>query len=273
MDKILTDFSTDAIVDALRHNFYDALWELRDHWKEAVFEETEKQRRWWTPVPMAFIFNAAVSKQPPAGDETNHIHETVVFYQSKGRESFSWWLAPGLEESGWRNQLEAHGFRFEAGSPSMAVNLNAIPESIPVPEGYRIQQVEDLQSMKIWLKTFLRGYGFPPDWEAPSQGFMLAVLSDPNGMSYLAFVNDQPVAVSTILYRAGVAGIFNVATLKERRGNGLGAAVTLQPRLEARAKGYRVGTLQSSDMGYKVYQRLGFKEVCRMNEYCWQKLE
>jgi len=273
MNKILTDFSTHAIVAALRQNFYDALWELGDHWNEAVFEETEKQRRWWTPIPMAFIFNAAISRRPPADDETEHIHETIEFFQSKGRMSFSWWLDPGLEESGWGRHLQAHGFHFETGSPGMAVDLSILPERIPVQDGYHIQQIQDPESMKIWLKLLLQGYGFPPDWETPIWGFMLATLSDPNGMSYLAFVHDQPVAVSTILYRAGVAGMFNVATLKEWRGKGLGAAVTLRPLLDARAKGYRVGTLQSSEMGYNVYQRLGFKEVCRMNQYDWRKTE
>jgi GNAT superfamily N-acetyltransferase len=273
MNKIVAELSRPAIVAALRHNFYDACWELRDDWKQAVFEGTEKQRRWWTPMPMAFIFNAAVSLQPPAGDETEHVHETIEFFQSKGRTSFSWWLAPGLEESRWGDQLEACGFRFETGPPGMAVDLNIIPERVPFTEGYQIQQVEDTESMNIWLKTFLLGYGFPPDWEAPSMDFMLSTLSDPNAMSYLAFVHDHPVAVSTILYRAGVVGVFNVATLKEWRGKGLGAAVTLHPLLDARAKGYRVGTLQSSDMGYRVYQRLGFKEVCRMNHYYWQTSE
>jgi hypothetical protein len=67
MNKILIDLSPRTIVDALRQNFYDVCWELRDQWKGAVFEETEKQRRWWTSMPAAFIFNAAVSKQPPAG--------------------------------------------------------------------------------------------------------------------------------------------------------------------------------------------------------------
>jgi GNAT superfamily N-acetyltransferase len=155
----------------------------------------------------------------------------------------------------------------------MAVDLNIIPESVPMPEGFQIQSVKDTDTMKIWLKTFLLGYGFPPDWEAPGWDFMLATLADPNAISYLAFVNDQPVAASTIFYRAGVAGMYSVATLKEWRGQGLGAAVTLQPLLNARTKGYRVGILQSSDMGYKVYQRLGFKEVCRMNHYSWQKPE
>lgn len=269
--KILTDLSTPAIVAALRQNFYDACWELRDHWKNAVFEGTEKQRRWWTSIPMAFIFNAAISLQPPIGDEAEHIHETIDFFQSKARKSFCWWLAPGLEESGWGHRLQRRGFSLETGSPGMAMALNMVPDVVPVPEGYRIQQVEDQQTMKIWLKIFLQAYGFPPDWEAPIWDFMLPSLSHPDGSSYMAFVNSQPVAVSTVLYRAGVAGVFNVATLKEWRGKGLGAAVTLEPLRDARAKGYQVGTLQSSDMGFKVYQRLGFKEVCRMSHYYWQK--
>src|SRR6185503_13762622 len=99
MNEVLTDLSTPALITALRWNFYEACWELRDHWKQAVFEETEKQRRWWTPMPIAFIFNAALSLQPPTGDEADHIHETIEFFQSRGRTSFSWWLAPGLEES------------------------------------------------------------------------------------------------------------------------------------------------------------------------------
>jgi len=273
MNEILTDLSPGAIVNAIRHNSLELCWELRDHWKQAVFESTEKQRRWWTPMPMAYIFNAAVSLQPPAGDETEHIRETMQFFLSKGRTSFSWWLPPGLEESGWGDQLEAHGFNHYANLPGMAVDLKIIPDRIPVPAGFQVQRMEDTESMKIWVKTFLLGGNFPSDWDAPSLDWMLATLSDPNAQSYLAFVDDQPVAVSTVFYRAGVAGIYCVATLEEWRGKGLGAAITLQPLLDARAKGYRVGILHSSEMGYRVYQRLGFKEACRMSEYHWQKPE
>jgi len=94
-------------------------------------------------MPVAFIFNAAVSMQPATGDGTDHIHETIEFFQSKGRESFSWSLTPALEESDWGNQLEAHGFRLETDLPGMAVDLNIIPQKIPVPKGYQIQQIED----------------------------------------------------------------------------------------------------------------------------------
>jgi hypothetical protein len=89
MTQILTDLSTPAIVHALKLNFYNVCWSGRDHWRQAVFEETQKQRRWRSPVPMAFIFNAALSMQPPENDETDHIQETIDFFQTNGRKSFS----------------------------------------------------------------------------------------------------------------------------------------------------------------------------------------
>jgi hypothetical protein len=53
-------------------------------------------------------------------------------------------------------------------------------------------------------------------------------------------------------------------------GKSIGAAMTLYPLLEARQRGCRAGILQSSVMGYRVYQRLGFKELGKLECYHWQ---
>jgi predicted N-acetyltransferase YhbS len=58
-----------------------------------------------------------------------------------------------------------------------------------------------------------------------------------------------------------------VATLHEARGRGIGAAITLQPLLDARKLGYRAGILQASDMGFSIYERLGFKHLCQMENF------
>ncbi|HET6662409.1 MAG TPA: GNAT family N-acetyltransferase, partial [Rubrobacter sp.] len=79
---------------------------------------------------------------------------------------------------------------------------------------------------------------------------------------YIAYQDGVAVATSALLLHAGVAGIFAVATIPQARRRGLGTAVTQAPLLEARRRGYRVGTLQSSPMGFPVYGRLGFREVC-----------
>ena len=78
--------------------------------------------------------------------------------------------------------------------------------------------------------------------------------------AFLAWQNDCPVATSLLYLQDEVAGIYCVATVTEARRRGLARAVTTVPLLEARAAGYHVGILQSSEMGVSVYRRIGFQE-------------
>jgi ribosomal protein S18 acetylase RimI-like enzyme len=84
---------------------------------------------------------------------------------------------------------------------------------------------------------------------------------------YLGYVDGEPVTTSSVFLAEGVAGIQFVATLPKARGRGLGGAMTLASLYDARDLGHRAGVLQSSEMGYKVYLRLGFKQVSWVDYY------
>ncbi len=269
MSYILNDFSEPAIVFAVKQNLYE-LFRYLHHWFKAEFHETSKLRRWWTPIPYPW-FNGVISLQPPDGDESRTIQENIEYFRSQNRDIFTWWLAPHTETSGWEQQLLARGLTREDNTPGMAIDIETLTEEILVPPGLEIMRVSDPTGLRTWAETFVAGYGLPPGWQPPILDMMLTIGMDLPHPAYLATLRGVPVATSAVFYGAGVAGVQMVATLPEWRGHGIGAAITRHPLLEARKQGYRIGILQSSSEGFSVYKRLGFKEICRMTHYSWEK--
>ncbi len=267
MSDILKDLTPAAVVDAAKRNLYDFFGYLR-YWDGCEFYETPDLQRWWTPVPYPW-FNGAISRQAPNGNAPAEIRETLAYFKAKGNQVITWWLPPELEASDWGRQLEQNGLNYTADTPGMAADLHQLNEDLPHPAGLEIRKVRDAAGMADWASVFVEGYGLPPDWEPGMLGMMRALGLGDDVQCYLARLDGENVAASCVFYSAGAAGIYCVGTRRNWRGRGIGAAVTLQPLLDARQKGYRLGILQSSEMGYRVYERMGFKEVCKVAHYYW----
>ena len=88
--------------------------------------------------------------------------------------------------------------------------------------------------------------------------------------AFLAYYDGNPVASSLVFYEEGVAGIYNVTTLEEARGKGIGTAITLAPLHEAKKLGYEIAILHSSEMALNMYKQMGFKEYCTIEWFIWQ---
>src|SRR5262249_58376161 len=81
----------------------------------------------------------------------------------------------------------------------------------------------------------------------------------------LATLDGEHVATAQILYAAGVAGVYCVATIPAARRQGIGAAITLAGLRAARARGYRAAVLGATTLGFPVYARLGFRTYCTLS--------
>lgn len=192
-------------------------------------------------------------------------------YFSAHQVPMLWWVGPSTQPSDIGTHLERHGFVAAGNLPLMAVDLQAMNEKQPSPANLRIAMVEDTTTLAAWVQIMGTCFGFSGAAEKDyialeaSMGFA----NDKSWVRFIGYLDDRPVATSGLLLNAGVAGIYNVGTLPDVRGQGIGAAITLAPLRVARERGYRIGTRQATPMGRPVYLRLGFHELAPLWIYRW----
>jgi len=264
----MTDFPPSDLSIAPKGSMY-AFFRYLSQSSVAEYAEDEGLFRWYTPLPHPW-FNGVICSRPPSGQDAPFIAEIVKSYQSKNVTMFSWWLQPGLVPSTWEVPLREAHFHYNRSTPGMAVYLAALRLGQPAPPGVQIRPVEDLHQLRTWSEVFMPGYGLPPAWAPLYYDLLAGVGIEFPLRHYLAYLNGQPVGASSLFLDGGAAGIYNVATLPEARGKGIGSLLTLYPLRDAQAFDYTLAVLQSSEMGYNVYQRLGFEKVCDIDYFYWR---
>jgi len=267
MSEFLKDFSAPALVTAIEANYWK-FWAFFGRSPQVELHDDPEVMWLVSDIPHPG-FNGVFRTQLAPGDIDARIGETLAHFKSR-QLPMTWWISPSTRPANLGNHLGACGLTHTA-EPGMAVDLLALNEDVPQPSGLEIEHVRDVETLKKFSHAANIGFGMPDlvgnaifDIEA-SLGF------EPHlpRHHYVGLLKGEPVATSTLLLGAGVAGIYTVATVPEARGQGIGSAMTLAPLREARAMGYRIGVLHSSQMGLNMYRWLGFKECCKVSFYSW----
>ena len=157
--------------------------------------------------------------------------------------------------------------------PGMAYNLKNLDAELEPLDKVEIVKVENVDTLKAWNNIVLTGFSLPQEILSDFfyKAFLSILLDDtPSASGFLAYYDGNPVAASLVLYEVGVAGIYNVTTLEEARGKGIGTAISLAPLIEAKQLGYQIAILHSSQMALRMYKNIGFKEYCKLEWYIWQ---
>ncbi|MDX1665458.1 MAG: GNAT family N-acetyltransferase, partial [Candidatus Promineifilaceae bacterium] len=177
-------------------------------------------------------------------------------------------LCPGDLPANLEQRLEKKGLSLAEEQPAMAVDLQRLNEGARRPDGLIIERITVAAMMKE-KHGWIRGSG-----SGKTLGTLLLDLwtaygfdSESDWQHYLALLNGEPVSWASVFYATGVAGIYAVGTVPQARRQGIGSAITIRALLDARERGYRIGVLQSSQMGYNVYRQLGFETCFKIRTY------
>jgi hypothetical protein len=213
--------------------------------------------------------NCVVAADLDAGRADAAIAQSLERMRAHGVPG-SWHVGPSMRPPDLGSRLLAAGFTEGGSEPGMAADLRELPELDP-PEGLRIAAVATTHELKVWSDTLARGFG-EGEREATWVGSVFGRIGFGTGRwhHYLAYLNGEPVATSTVHLAGGVAGLYFVMTVPEARRRGIGAAGTLAGMRGARDLGIETAVLGSSPAGRSVYASLGFEECCTIDVYDWK---
>lgn len=255
-----------AVISAIEANMF-TFWLNYGRLPGREVYEDARLLRFATGVPFP-LFNAVFRAQLSPAEIDTTITATLQSYAARRLPLF-WWTGPATRPADLGTVLQKYGLHHAGNTPGMAGALSALPTSLPTLPDFTIHPVEDEAALRQWVTVLTVGNGLPymlhPAIEELEVSRGIGQTIAPQ--RYLGVYKGKPVAASALHLDAGVGGLYSVATILEARGHGFGAAVSLQPLLDARALGYSVGVLQASEMGFPVYQRLGFTTFCQLGIY------
>ena len=268
MPSVLEDLSPGSLALANEANSIEFALHRRVWDRTTLYDEPEMAMT-VTDIPVP-LFNLVTRVRLSPDNLDTNIKKAIHRFKEKGVPG-NWHVGPATQPSDIGNALEAHGFVQTDNEPGMAVDLRTLKD-LNLPSDFVVKPVRTEEQVDACVEVGLEGFGMPDFLREILPGLITSFGLDPESslQNYLGVLNNKPVAISSVYYAAGVAGIYNVTTLPEARGRGIGTAMTVQPLLDARLKGYRAGILQSSEMGYSVYEKIGFKEVCKISIYTWR---
>ncbi len=127
------------------------------------------------------------------------------------------------------------------------------------PAGLEIRFVEDARGLADHVAVVAAGFGMPLD--LVRELFPPEELDVPGIAAFVGYAAGRPVASAFGYTAEGTVGVYNVATVAEVRRLGYGGAMTRRVVADGRERGAAVAILQSSPMGRRLYESLGFREV------------
>jgi len=223
-----------------------------------------------TDIPLPF-FNCVLYYNLDSASLKREIDRFIEYGQSK-KISLLWVKGPSSVPRDIEPILTGKGFKYDDHMIGMAIDiqdLNNDPGDIP---GFKIEKVGDERQLADWVHTCLKGFDENgKNYESIYE--FEKTLGLGTGLPWVRFTgtaHGEPVATCAVFMGSRVAGLDNVTTISGWRKKGIGTSMVSHALKFAYSRGYRVGVLQASDMGFTLYRCLGFRKFAESKEFIWK---
>ena len=173
-----------------------------------------------------------------------------------------WWLGPSTTPAQLPNRLRALGLRPVPPITVMRTELVGRPMT-----DLEVRPVRSPAELDTWVDVLAAAYGMPAARAAFARHVHGAfpLTEDAPAQHFVARIAGIPVAVATSYRTSMDLGIYNVGTLPQARGQGIGTRMMTAVLADAFDRGYWRPMLGAVPGAKSVYARLGFVEEATLH--------
>lgn len=214
------------------------------------------------------VFNIALLTRPAADGELEKRLADLARYFRERTLRWSFWLCGDLLDAAARKRerhtFSTFGMRAISEPPGMLAPA-LLPPVRPLP-AIECHPVRDAAARAVFAEITAVSFDIPytvahtvysreEAWRGDYQGFV--------GM-----LDGRAVAIVAIVPTAEALGVYSLATMPSLRRQGYGEALLRAAAAEMqRRTGVSRLVLQSTDAGYAMYRRMGFRDVTKFTVY------
>jgi GNAT superfamily N-acetyltransferase len=264
VSNILTIMLPGSISEIIENNTVEYFLSLGHAAKNEILD-TPKVKYILNDSSNSRIFKASLSNE-----EADLWIDKVMTMLIERNLSALWYITPLSRPELLESLLEERGFRYQKDWISMAITADDI-RSFELPQGLIIKEALGDEELKTWSAVLVKSFEIREDIsDAYGRYFTDIGIGDRlKRRYYIGYLGSEPVATASLFNGSEAAGIYYVGTLRQYRNNGIGMAMTGRLLQEAGRLGHSVVTLNASQSGYPLYNKMGFKEYYKTKIYQW----
>jgi len=216
------------------------------------------------------MFNYVLFSRIEEKNASKRISEIASIFEKK-EVPFSWWICLLDRPSSLEQHLLNEGFEKKEVNTGMYKHLD--PTTVAVKTtSIRLKRIESITGLQDFMNV-ITAVGGPPDGfkKIHSQVPPILYTGDSSLEFYVGYLEEKAVVTGLLVTHLGVAGIYYVATIPTERKKGYATAMMDHLLQRASQKRYTVATLQASEEGSHVYEKIGFQSCCKLTEYSRKK--
>lgn len=233
------------------------------HTPLAAGEERTATERYvvWMGAGTAPAWNVVQRLRLADDDVEATVAEVRALLRAHGRTSCTWEVADSATPADLVARLRELGLQPDAEPYAVGMVLRHPPRGTR-PVGIDVRRAVTPRDRAIGVRIAGEAFGMRPEDVEETAARAASEPGDAAGVTYLAFLEGQPVARAAATPTDHGVLLFGGATLEAARGRGLYTALVWARWDDAVARGTPVLVTHAGAMSRPILRRLGFEEVC-----------